>query len=691
MMKDRVSCFVLRISCVAVVVTFAGSALAGVWYVAPTGDDGNAGSAEKPFATINHAIASAAEGDEIRIQAGTYVENVRNVAAENGKNGLQFRGGYAADWTRDLKTQKTVIKAANAAQAVFFTDTKSNVFNGIVLTGGLYGFNSSNGTTANRHVVYQCVSSNNTYGIFSQAGTVVVSSLVVGNSNYGIRCGQQYSKTFVYNCTVADNADAALYQQSEYSGTIEVRNSVLLRNKHSFYHLWTYNDEVNVYNCAMFGETAGRDEGKGNASVIGNGATNPGAVTRIRNSIALDPRLADDYTLADASPCLKRGQDLSENENFAVLEDLEGRPWGGQYDLGCFKSDSPAPVLALLRDVYVSKEGNDDTNGGTSFGDALASVGAALRKVAEYGSVHIMDGTYVEDTAYVLTKGVRLIGESRDGTVLKFNRAYAANTSGAACYLAVEDAVISNMTLSGGAACLMFGPRPTCTNCLAVACVFTNGFWGVYAQSGTKTEMNRLSHCISHFNNASGLHAHAPMSADNCLFVSNKFAGVCTEILNMQGPAGYYIHCSFVGNRDSGFNQRYDSTSQDYIWNCAFVENGAYAVSRKTARWYHHPVKLFRCCYFGNASGTILSSNDGVTEETFNFDPFTSDPKLIKAGHDIYVPDLGSSLVKAGKMYNEFTDRSVPDDLDGFARPPKRPDVGCYQHRYVKGLNLLIR
>ena len=48
---------------------------AGVWYVAPapTGDDGNAGSAEKPFATINHAIASAAEGDEIRIQAGTYV------------------------------------------------------------------------------------------------------------------------------------------------------------------------------------------------------------------------------------------------------------------------------------------------------------------------------------------------------------------------------------------------------------------------------------------------------------------------------------------------------------------------------------------------------------------------------------------------------------------------------------------
>ena len=73
-----VSCRAVRaVFALAVVFTCGGvlslPAMADVWYVAPapTGDDGNAGSAEKPFATINHAIASAAEGDEIRIQAGT--------------------------------------------------------------------------------------------------------------------------------------------------------------------------------------------------------------------------------------------------------------------------------------------------------------------------------------------------------------------------------------------------------------------------------------------------------------------------------------------------------------------------------------------------------------------------------------------------------------------------------------------
>ena len=42
-------------------------------------------------------------------------------------------------------------------------------------------------------------------------------------------------------------------------------------------------------------------------------------------------------------------------------------------------------------------------------------------------------------------------------------------------------------------------------------------------------------------------------------------------------------------------------------------------------------------------------------------------------------------------MYNEFADKPISDDLDSFPRPQKRPDVGCYQHRYVKGLSLLIR
>ena len=47
-----------------------------VCYVSPTGNDSNAGTADSPFATIQHAVTAVSSGGTVHVAAGTYDENV---------------------------------------------------------------------------------------------------------------------------------------------------------------------------------------------------------------------------------------------------------------------------------------------------------------------------------------------------------------------------------------------------------------------------------------------------------------------------------------------------------------------------------------------------------------------------------------------------------------------------------------
>ena len=46
------------------------------WYVAPSGNNANAGNLANPFLTIAHAVTTASNGDNIYVEPGTYNENV---------------------------------------------------------------------------------------------------------------------------------------------------------------------------------------------------------------------------------------------------------------------------------------------------------------------------------------------------------------------------------------------------------------------------------------------------------------------------------------------------------------------------------------------------------------------------------------------------------------------------------------
>ena len=57
----------------------SGPVLAADYWVAPDGDDDNAGSAAYPWQTISHAAVIAAAGDTVHVLPGTYAESVRFV------------------------------------------------------------------------------------------------------------------------------------------------------------------------------------------------------------------------------------------------------------------------------------------------------------------------------------------------------------------------------------------------------------------------------------------------------------------------------------------------------------------------------------------------------------------------------------------------------------------------------------
>lgn len=88
------------------------------------------GTPESPFRTVQAAINAAAGGDEIRVAAGTYVEDLR----VEGK-AVILRGGYSSGWVRDLAANITTLQGRGADAVINLLGSDATI-DGFRITGG---------------------------------------------------------------------------------------------------------------------------------------------------------------------------------------------------------------------------------------------------------------------------------------------------------------------------------------------------------------------------------------------------------------------------------------------------------------------------------------------------------------------------------------------------------------------------
>jgi hypothetical protein len=91
-----------------------GGAASPTFFVAPTGDDGNAGTADKPWKTLQHAADVAKPGDVVRAVAGVHVGRVVLSRSGTAEAPITFEGERSADcaWPTTLDGSEPVASGA---------------------------------------------------------------------------------------------------------------------------------------------------------------------------------------------------------------------------------------------------------------------------------------------------------------------------------------------------------------------------------------------------------------------------------------------------------------------------------------------------------------------------------------------------------------------------------------------------
>jgi parallel beta-helix repeat protein len=101
----------------------AGTANAATWYVAPSGNDANAGSLASPFKTITKAASRVAAGDVVEVRGGVYNEVVKISSKGTASARITFRpySGEAATIDGTGSAADTNLVQFNSAEFVDFS------------------------------------------------------------------------------------------------------------------------------------------------------------------------------------------------------------------------------------------------------------------------------------------------------------------------------------------------------------------------------------------------------------------------------------------------------------------------------------------------------------------------------------------------------------------------------------------
>jgi len=273
----------------------ASSAAGGIYYVSPTGSDGNSGSQNSPWATVEYAARKGKPGDTILVRGGTYQEREVWLRAKFGHGGAQGKlltiKAYPNEIPVFVNNRRPFIIECDyiRIEGLHFKNGKSiGVWGNTVqivnntFTGSGYGWAAINAGGTNILLEgNKCDINGNTVGTqghcyyISHGSNITIRNNVArGMTGYGIhvfdqrRSGdppgfERLIKNVIIEGNVLSHSEQrsgivlAAYDHARIEGVI-IRNNVVFDNPDSGIFIPGIVSNVKVYNNTLFGngETA---------------------------------------------------------------------------------------------------------------------------------------------------------------------------------------------------------------------------------------------------------------------------------------------------------------------------------------------------------------------------------------------------------------------------------------------------
>tara|TARA_B100000315_G_scaffold215210_1_gene214344 strand:- start:6927 stop:9239 length:2313 start_codon:yes stop_codon:yes gene_type:complete len=321
-----------------------------VWHVSTSGSDSTGdGSVEYPFATIQHGLNSASEGDSVLVAEGTYVENITWPAT----NGIKLIGSGEDDCIIDGDSLASVVRFEEELGGIIDNTTLISSFtikNGWAHErlwdyegGGIYLYNASpmlNNLIINDN---KALFGGGIYSIYSNP--IIRDALIINNhahSGSGIVLWE-CSGVIISNVTISQNITT---ESNSHGGGIfmakshlKLLNSIIWDNSLEevfFYHIYDPNSIMVDYSNIEGGEQG----------IITN---DNGTLDWGDNNINSDPQFVysenDDYSLQENSPCIDAGTAFFVWEGDTLVDLSEDEYEGTAPDMGAFEFPSTASVV----------------------------------------------------------------------------------------------------------------------------------------------------------------------------------------------------------------------------------------------------------------------------------------------------------------------------------------------------------